>query len=103
MVSVVVPDGGNARLLKDIPVRLYIEPDLAWRVQYWNQDAYNANICDATALINVLRLLGNPNAELIATSGKGYRGDGSRSPHSWSIVDEPALAEWLRKFLSPAR
>jgi hypothetical protein len=101
VVSTMVPDGGNARLLKEIPVRIFIEPDIAWRVEKWNQDAYSANIIDAASLINILRLLGNKNADLITTSGRGYRPDGSRNPHSWAIVDEPALAEWLLKFLRP--
>ena len=99
VVSTLVPDGGNARLLKDTPVRIYIEPDLKWRVENWNQDVYSSNMLDATALINVLKLLGNNNAELINTSGAGYRRDGSRNPHSWSIVDERGLAQWLTGYL----
>jgi hypothetical protein len=98
-VNILVADGGNARLLKDTPIRLYIEPDLKWRLENWNQDVYSSNIPDATALINILRLLGNKDAELIATSDKGRRPDGTRNPHSWSIVDESALAEWLIKIL----
>ena len=98
-MSTLVPDGGNARLLKDTPIRIYIEPDLKWRVENWNQDVYSSNMLDATALINVLRLLGNNNAELINTSGAGYRRDGSRNPHSWSIVDERDLAQWLSGYL----
>jgi pimeloyl-ACP methyl ester carboxylesterase len=94
-VSILVADGGNARLLKETPIRIYIEPDINWRIENWNRDIYTTNIPDATALINILRLLGNRDAELITTSGKGYRPDGSRNPHSWSIVDEPGLAKWL--------
>ena len=101
VVSVLVPDGGNARLLKDTPVRIHIEPDIKWRVENWEQDVFNSNVTDATALINVLRLFGNKNAELITTSGKGYRRDGSRNPHSWSIVDESDLAQWLTKMFAP--
>jgi len=98
-VSTLVADGGNARLLKDTPIRIYIEPDLKWRLENWGQDVYSSNIPDATALINILRLLGNKNAELITTSGAGYRPDGSRNPHSWSIVDERGLAQWLLTLL----
>jgi hypothetical protein len=99
VVSTLVPDGGNACVLKNTPVRIYIEPDLKWRLENWNQDVYGSNLPDATALINVLRLLGNNNAELITTSGAGYRRDGSRNPHSWSIVDERELAQWLTGYL----
>jgi hypothetical protein len=99
--SILVPDGGNARLLKDTPIRLYIEPAIQWRLENWDRDVYSSNVTDATALINILRLLGNKNAELITTSDKGRRPDGTRNPHSWSIVDEVSLAEWLMKFLAP--
>ena len=68
-------------------------------MENWNQDVYNSNLIDATALINVLRLLGNNQAELITTSGAGYRRDGSRNPHTWSIVDEEGLAQWLTGLL----
>ena len=98
-LSARLADGGNARLLKDTPVRIYIEPDLKWRLENWNREVYHTNVPDATALINILRLLGNERAELITTTGTGYTPDGSRNPHSWSIVNEPALAEWLLQLL----
>jgi hypothetical protein len=41
----------------------------------------------------------NGRAKLINTSGAGYRRDGSRNPHSWSIVDERGLAQWLTGYL----
>ena len=31
----------------------------------------------------------------MTTIGKGFREDGSRHPHSWSIVDEKELIEWF--------
>ena len=94
-VSTRVADGGNAGLLRSTPIRIYIEPDVKWRLENWNRDAYSFNLIDATVLINILRLLGNPDAELITTSGAGYRTDVSRNPHSWSIVDERVLTQWL--------
>lgn len=94
-VSIFVGDGGNARLLKETPIRLYVEPEINWRLENWHRDVFSSNIMDAACLINVVRLLGNTNAALITTSGKGYRPDGSRNPHSWSIVDERDLAGWL--------
>jgi hypothetical protein len=32
---------------------------------------------------------------LITTGGSGQRPDGSHNPHSWSIVDERDLTQWL--------
>jgi hypothetical protein len=102
-VSTLAPDGGNARWLKDTPIRLYIEPAIEWKLEHWDRDVYSSNVTDLTALVNVLRLLGNKDAELITTSEKGHRPDGTRNPHSWSIVDEPQLVEWLKQFLVASR
>ena len=99
--------GGNARLLKDVPVRAYSEPDVAWTIENWSADYYCQNAVDQAALVLELRMLGNKNAELITTSGRGYRAEfvestgtyrkGERSPHSWSIVDEANLAGWVER------
>jgi hypothetical protein len=102
-VSTRIPDGGNARLLRDTPIRIYMEPDIKWRLENWNRDAYTFNLIDATTLISILRLLGNRDPELITTSGAGHRPDGSLNPHSWSIVDERDLTRWLTDRLRAPR
>lgn len=94
------PDGGNAQLLRHTPVRLYVEPDVHWWMEERNLDYHGMNAVDHAALINLLRVGGNHRAELITTTGRGYRPDGRRHPHSWSIVDEPDLASWLLVALS---
>ena len=50
---------------------------------------------DAAGAVNELRLAGNKNAALILSNNKAYRPDGSRHPHSWSVVDNGELVEWL--------
>jgi len=92
-------DGGNAQLLKNVPIRLYTEPDVVWWMENYGCDYYTINAIDQAALVLQLRALGNPKAELIITSGKGYRPPGKRNPHSWTIVDEPDLADWVGKSL----
>lgn len=101
--SYFAPQGGNARLLVDIPVRLYTEPDIDYWIRERRYDYYNINAFDAAALVNRLLILGNRRAELIVTMGRGYEPDGTRNPHSWSIVDEEALADWIERQLAPAR
>ena len=106
------PNGGNARFLKDTPVRAYTEPDIVWMIENWGVDYYCHNSIDQAALVLELKLLGNKNAELITTTGKGYRAEfipepgkpetgkyrkGERSPHSWMIVDELNLADWIER------
>src|SRR4051812_30726881 len=87
--------GGQARLLSHLPARLYTEPDVQWWMANRKVDYYNMNALDAAGLILELQLLGNRQAELITTQGLGFRPDGSRHPHSWSIVDEAQLRAWI--------
>ena len=88
-------DGGNARLLKNMPVRLYTEPDVNWMIENLGRDYYTMNALDQAAMILELKALGSKKAQLITTTGKGYRPAGKRNPHSWTIVDEGNLAEWI--------
>jgi hypothetical protein len=88
-------DGGNAHLLKDMPVRLYTEPDVNWNIENVGRDYYTMNALDQAAMILELKALGDKRAALITTTGKGYRPTGKRNPHSWTIVDEGNLAEWI--------
>lgn len=97
-----LPEGGNARHLRATPVRAYTEPDVAWWIEQRGTDYYAMNALDAAALINQLRQLGNRRAELVLTTGRGYRPDGRRHPHSWSIVDEADLARWVVSLVEPS-
>jgi hypothetical protein len=94
-------DGGNASLLKNVPIRLYTEPDVVWWIDNIASDYYTMNAIDQAALVLQLRALGNTKAELIATTGKGFRPSGTRNTHSWTIVNEPDLADWIEKTLKP--
>jgi hypothetical protein len=38
---------------------------------------------------------GFKHVELITTENKGYRANGQRHPHSWSIVDGKDLIKWM--------
>jgi hypothetical protein len=93
-------NGGNARLLKNTPLRLYTEPDVVWMIENLGLDYYTINAIDQAALVLQLRALGDTGAELITTTGKGFRPPGTRNPHSWSIVDEPDLAGWINRIFS---
>jgi hypothetical protein len=94
-------DGGNARWLKNLPIRLYTEPDVVWMIENMGRDYYTMNAMDQAALVLQLRALGNTKADLITTTGKGFRPPGTRNPHSWTIVDEPELADWVFKSVEP--
>lgn len=84
--------------LINIPIRLYTEPDINWWLNERNADLTNMNATECSAMINELKRLGNNNAELIITENKGYRKpNNNRHPHSWSIVDNLELINWLIK------
>ena len=85
----------DLRLLRDIAIRAYTEPDVNWWIETRRKDYYGMNAIDLAALVNELRILGNERAELIVTRAKGKLPDGTRHPHSWSIVDEKELIDWF--------
>ena len=82
-------DGGNARLLKTIPIRLYTEPDLQFvRKTYCQELQYeDINAVDLEKLSSFLVSIGNRKVEYITTKGKGF--------HSWNILDPADCANWI--------
>jgi len=99
MYSKTVKDGGNTKFLIDTPIRIYSDPDIDWHLKERLTDFYDINALDQTAMINELRILGNKNAEFINALGKGYRPNGMRHPHSWSIAEPNELMDWITEKL----
>lgn len=85
------PDGGNARWLKQVPVRLYSEPDIAFvKERYCAEfEEQDLNVNDLEKLNKLLTKMGNDRCELIITKGRGY--------HTWNIADPEELAAWIAK------
>jgi pimeloyl-ACP methyl ester carboxylesterase len=88
-------EGGNARYLATVPVRVYADPDIDWAMKYRKKDYYDMNAPGLSALIVELNLQGNDKAAFINRLGKGFRLDGTRHPHSWSLLDADDCMEWL--------
>lgn len=91
--------GTNEQYLKQTAVRAYHDVDIAWRLNQRNQTVHNANYEVTAELINRLMLTGNTRAEFVQTFRTGYRANGQRHPHSWSIVDEKECITWARGLL----
>jgi dienelactone hydrolase len=92
-------EAGNEQYLKDIPVRVYHDVDIVWRLQNRLQSGYDANFLVASELILRLMVMKNTAAEFV--KGKtGYRSNGMRHPHSWNIVDEVECIQWIKKIFS---
>ncbi|MDC1505946.1 hypothetical protein N8475_12235, partial [Winogradskyella sp.] len=82
-----VENGGNAKYLQDIPIRMYTDLDVNWLMNERRRDLYDWNGTDIIAMINDLKLMGNKDANVILTMGKGIKLDGTKHPHSWSIMN----------------
>lgn len=89
----------NERFLKDVPVRTYHDVDIAWRIVNRNQTVHGSNYEVTAELINRLVLMGNKRAEFMQTFQTGYRSNGQRHPHSWSIVNEVELIQWMKEVI----
>jgi hypothetical protein len=84
-------DGGNAKFLKNIPVRLYCEPDLDFVRNTYCADLQLADInaFDLESLNHFLLKIGKSNSEYIATKGKGF--------HTWNIIEPADFVDWALK------
>lgn len=89
--------GGNASLLKDTDIILFHEPDIDWWLEERGASYYDINSYDIAAFTLKLKLLGNEGVTLITTSGKGFDREGNRKCHSWTIVDEKFLLDWIKE------
>ncbi len=85
----------NEIFLKNLAVRTYHDVDIAWRIINRNQTVHLSNYEMSAELINRLVLMGNKRAEFMQSFKTGYRSNGQRHPHSWSIVDEKELIVWM--------
>ncbi|MDB4292793.1 hypothetical protein N9954_05245 [Maribacter sp.] len=88
-------EGGNAKYLKDMPIRMYTDLDVEWLMNERQRDLYDWNGTDIVAMINELKRLGNTDANVKISQGKGVRLDGTQHPHSWSILDTEDCLNWI--------
>lgn len=92
--SATVDSGGNAKFLKDIPLRLYSEPDLDFvRKKYCVElQEEDINAYDLERLHSLLQELGNERCAYITTKGRGF--------HSWNILEAKDCVEWILKIVN---
>jgi len=87
----------NVPELKNSKLRFYTEPDAEWWLKNRQVDFEFIN---AFMIRNVVSFLQKKNwnqVELIETKNKGYRSNGDRHPHSWSIVNVDSLITWIKE------
>jgi hypothetical protein len=91
---------GNEQFLKNLAFRSYHDMDVNWYIQNRRRSLYQTNMLNASELINRLVIMGDKNAEFVASKTTGRRSDGQRHPNSWNIVDEIDLIQWIREKLN---
>ncbi|WP_131474384.1 alpha/beta hydrolase family protein [Neotamlana nanhaiensis] len=88
----------NLSALKNTKLRFYTEPDMAWWKEQRQNDYEDLNAYYLKQLSIVLKsAFEETDVELIETQNKGYRANGERHPHSWSIVNPEELVSWMLK------
>ncbi len=85
----------NLNKLKRTKIRLYTEPDTLWWKENRNVGYEQINAFYIKKLAESLLEKGYESVEYIPTSNKGYRSNGERHPHSWTIVDKKGLIKWI--------
>lgn len=86
----------NLTGLKNLKVRFYTEPDVVWWKKRANNEYEDLNAFYIKKLSEKLKsAFGESNIELIETKDKGYRANGERHPHSWSIIDKENFINWV--------
>ncbi len=90
---------GNEKFLKNLPVRVYHDLDVVWQLKNRRRSLLDNNAECASELIARLMLMGNDKAEFMIAKTPGYRSNGMRHTHSWSIVDEVELIQWMKGIL----
>ncbi len=85
----------NLEKLRHTKIRLYTEPDTLWWKENRMAEFDQMNAFYIEKLAAHLEKKGFENVEYIPTKNKGYRANGDRHPHSWSIIDKEELIEWM--------
>ena len=86
----------NISNLNGLKIRLYSEPDTLWWKQNRQAEYEDMNAYYLEQLANNLsNLYGVEQVTYIKTKNRGYRANGNRHPHSWSIIDEKDLVNWI--------
>lgn len=85
----------NLKHLRNTKIRLYTEPDIEWWKSYNNNDYKDLNAFSIAKLTEVLKSNQFTSVQEIRTKNKGYRANGNRHPHSWSIVEQNNLMSWM--------
>lgn len=85
----------NIKNLKNTKIRMYSEPDTLWWKENRMADYEQLNAFYLKKLAKKLIHENFSKVEYITTENRGYRSNGEKHPHSWSIVQPNDLIDWV--------
>lgn len=85
----------NIKHLKNTKIRMYTEPDTVWWKANRRADYEQLNAYHIKKLAEQLNRQGFKKVAYMPTENSGYRANGERHPHSWSIVKTDDLIKWM--------
>lgn len=85
----------NVDQLQNTKIRMYTEPNTLWWKENRMMDYEELNAFYINELYSSLSDQDFKAVEQIQTQNKGYKANGERHPHSWSIVDKENLVNWM--------
>ena len=91
-------DGGPARYLHAVAVRLYMDPDINWILQQTQDDYYSSSLMDMAGLHLYLTRSGNPRSEIVPYSTKNAFA--TNPPEPRLVVEPAALRDWVVALLN---
>ena len=74
---------------------MFTDLDTDWLINQRHRDLNDWNGIDIISMINQLKIMGNEKAKVIVSQGKGVKLDGTKNPHSWSIMDSEVCLNWI--------
>jgi hypothetical protein len=77
---------------------MYTDFDVEWLIQQRHRDLY-WNGTDIIAMVNSLKIMGNEGANVIIIYGKGFKLEGSKHPHSSTIMESVDCLNWISKVI----
>jgi len=83
------------KIFKNLPIRMYHEPDINWWIKNRAKDYNTINSIDLAGFYNNLNIMGNTEVELITSFKKRKDYEKGASPHTWTIVNNDKLIAWI--------
>ncbi len=89
-------ENNQLEYLQDYKISFYIDPDESWYMENMGLELNSTNSQQIKSMVQALSKI-NKNIRLVNALGKGFKADGTRHPHSWSILEGKEFYDWILK------